>query len=467
MQGVFASPISVPEDTASSKATSKSSASYLASQAYPSTTDRSPAANPPPALGLSNPSATDVSQTSDSVTDQASPLGLQPTASVNTATTAVDTQSQSAGTPFASVQYQSASADIAQASVLTEISRPPQAPSEDPSQDPQPFGSPSATWVTPPLPAPKPIQATTAQLNAASPDEAAAQSDLWNQLWDEPLDLPDQAAAPITLSEPQLHMLPTDAEPPSSVSDQALASTDAINRPILDLPGEITADTTAVQQQSADLADGGVIAAAALLELTAQPLGLPNQAAAPGPLDVQASYLPDQDTASTSFLYAQSLDLVAQLAADAHRLQEQSSELPDRASIAGETLSQPSSGLPTLASPSVMTSHLPNEATTPRPFTGLPGQATPSYIHSSLPDQASTSELNDSLPDLATLPHIPQGASGWAIPATPKTAGTREYGSWWTPKGLTPVWMKAKTPAWVKKMRQPDMVGLAGTWQEP
>lgn len=96
-------------------------------------------------------------------------------------------------------------------------------------------------------------------------------------------------------------------------------------------------------------------------------------------------------------------------------------------------------------------SDLPTQATTSQQANGLPEQATPSRLISSWPDQATPS-----VPKMSALRGVGAGV-------TPKTAGTKEYGSWWTPplpRGLTPAWMKMKTPAWVKKMRQLDMVTL-------
>lgn len=105
----------------------------------------------------------------------------------------------------------------------------------------------------------------------------------------------------------------------------------------------------------------------------------------------------------------------------------------------------------------------------------LPRHASASLQHSNaLPEQAGPSQLISSWPGEATTPRthtkpnqatssFPKGSgvgvSGACV--TPKTVGAREYGSWWTPplpRGLTPAWLKVKTPAWVKKMRQMEVV---------
>ena len=96
-------------------------------------------------------------------------------------------------------------------------------------------------------------------------------------------------------------------------------------------------------------------------------------------------------------------------------------------------------------------SNLPNQATTSQQVDGLPEQATPPRLISSWPDQA-----NPAVPRMSALRGVGDGL-------TLKTSGTKEYGSWWTPplpKGLTPAWMRLKTPAWVKKMRQLDVVSF-------
>ena len=121
------------------------------------------------------------------------------------------------------------------------------------------------------------------------------------------------------------------------------------------------------------------------------------------------------------------------------------------------------SGLSDEAPPADSAKTPPHHASTSlQPEEALPEQAGPSQLISSWPDQATTPRLHTSLPEQAT-PSLPQGPGVGASGAcnTPKTAGCREYGSWWTPplpKGLTPAWMKVKTPAWVKKMRQVELV---------
>ena len=103
-------------------------------------------------------------------------------------------------------------------------------------------------------------------------------------------------------------------------------------------------------------------------------------------------------------------------------------------------------------------------STSLQPQDALPEQASPSGFISSWPDQATTPRLHTSMPDQAT-PAMPKASamrdSCSGVGITPKTAGSKGYGSWWTPplpKGLTPAWMKVKTPAWVKKMRQLELV---------
>ena len=137
----------------------------------------------------------------------------------------------------------------------------------------------------------------------------------------------------------------------------------------------------------------------------------------------------------------QSAELPDQTASSSRQSPGQPSDVSDQAPPSGSartpahhasTSSQPQETLPEQASPSLLISSWPDQATTPRPHTSWPDQATPTMA------KASAQRV-----------------------ATPKTAGTKEYGSWWTPplpKGLTPAWMRVKTPAWVKKMRQLDTV---------
>ena len=135
----------------------------------------------------------------------------------------------------------------------------------------------------------------------------------------------------------------------------------------------------------------------------------------------------------------------------------QSAELPDQAaSSSRQSPSQPSD-FSDQATPSGFARTPAPHASTSSFQETLPEQASPSLLISSWPDQATTPCPHTSLPDQAT-PCMPKAS---VTAATPKTAGTKEYGSWWTPplpKGLTPAWMKVKTPAWVKKMRQLDSV---------
>ena len=142
---------------------------------------------------------------------------------------------------------------------------------------------------------------------------------------------------------------------------------------------------------------------------------------------------------------------------------EQSAESSGQPSASSLQLPGHPSGLSDEAPPADSAKTPPHHASTSlEPEEALPEQAGPSQLISSWPDQATTPRLHTSLPEQAT-PSLPQGPGAGASGAcnTPKTAGCREYGSWWTPplpKGLTPAWMKVKTPAWVKKMRQVELV---------
>lgn len=124
---------------------------------------------------------------------------------------------------------------------------------------------------------------------------------------------------------------------------------------------------------------------------------------------------------------------------------EQPSALPHEAGTSG---------------PARMSSH--QRSTSPQPQDALPEQASPSVLISSWPEQTTTPGPRTSLPDQAT-PTMPKASAvrDTRAGSTPKTAGAKEYGSWWTPplaKGFTPAWLKVKTPAWVKKMRHLDSV---------
>lgn len=75
-----------------------------------------------------------------------------------------------------------------------------------------------------------------------------------------------------------------------------------------------------------------------------------------------------------------------------------------------------------------------------------------------LTTQVSTSAPLYGLPEEACTP-LPNrrvaALSGASLPFTPVTQGTKEYGSWWTPrlpKALTPAWLKARTPSWLSKV---------------
>ena len=382
--------------------------------------------------------------------------------------------SSTSGTSYAAIQSHVATDCMAEAPMSTNQSSPPQ----DPFAEPQPFGSPSAIPLLP-----QPEQATpTGRHAAASPDQAAAPNNSWSSLWTEPLESPDQATAPGPLPEPDLSsdLLPSASqheEASSLQADQAGASTDPIDRlhvaPLDDTP--VSTGLSHQQQQPADMPDEEI---SALLQHSPQPAGLPDQAVDESPCDTPfATQLPDQDAVSVSSLSVEVSDIANQAAVEPSSVQGMVSELPDEATSCADalcqepsgepdqamtvtaSLTQQSSDLPVQAGPSgTGMGSLPDQATTPELISSVSGQATTPLLNRSLLDQALTPELKTRLPGLATLPHIPQQASARGVSATPKTGGAREFGSWWTPKGLTPAWMKMKTPAWVKKMRQPDMV---------
>ncbi|KAL0048243.1 hypothetical protein WJX82_010954 [Trebouxia sp. C0006] len=125
---------------------------------------------------------------------------------------------------------------------------------------------------------------------------------------------------------------------------------------------------------------------------------------------------------------------------------------PDVSNSVTETLLQQSSELP-----SQVYSGTPDQTSTPELISSMPDQASTPRLNRGLPDQATTPHLKTRLPELEMLSHIPKGGPVRGVSATPKTAGAREYGSWWTPKGLTPAWLKTRTPGWMKKMQQPDL----------
>ena len=139
----------------------------------------------------------------------------------------------------------------------------------------------------------------------------------------------------------------------------------------------------------------------------------------------------------------------------------QSAELPAKTASSGrQSPTQPSSDQATPSGSARTPAH--HASTSSQPQETLPEQASPSLLISSWPDQATTSGPYTSSPDQAT-PCMPKASAvrGTGAGVTPKTARSKEYGSWWTPplpRGLSPAWMKVKTPAWVKKMRQLDSV---------
>ena len=461
------------------------SVSRLAPQAASEATrqDSLPTTGFGPSIG---PATSATAQSNDAVTHQSGRMGAQHSRPV-TMHHSAGTSASTSGMPSAAVQNQPVSHSTAEASGVSEGNSPTQGPSDAP----QPFGSPSAI----PLPS-MPAQATTSgRLAAASPDQAAAANDSWNSLWEEPFDLPNQTAAPAPLPEPDSGsaLLPSSTQPqdvPSSPLDEAHAG--GVLADLLDMTA---VDTGPRQQQQPDEA------ISALLQLRSHSSGLPDQAAVEGLYDDpphSGVHLPHQDAVSVSSLSVELSEGTNLAAAGASNLQAQEvSGLPDQAllqephipdvsNIVTDTLLQQSSELPNQTSMCGTTrDSLPDVATMSRPYEPLADQAAPSQIYSgaldqtstpelitSVPDQASTPRLNRSLPEQATTPHlktrlpelemlshIPKGGGpARGVSATPKTAGAREYGTWWTPKGLTPAWLKTRTPGWMKKMQQPDMV---------
>lgn len=483
------SPSSTPGDaTAISKGISTGSVSRLAPQAASeaSQQDSLPTTGFGPSIG---PATSATAQSNDTVTHQPGHMGAQHSrpGTLHQSASMAGTTASTSGMTSAAVQSQRVSDSMPEVSGASQGN----SPTQEPSDAPQPFGSPSAI----PLPS-QPEQATTSgRLAAASPNQAAAASDSWNSLWEGPFDSPTQAAAPAPLPEPASDsaLLPSSNQPrdlPSSLPDESHAG--GVPADLLD-----TAAVDAGPHQQQHQPDEAI---SALLQLRSHSSGLPDQAAVEGLYDDplhSGVHLPDQDAVSVSSLSVELSEVTNLAAAGASNLQAQEvSDLPDQALLqephapdvsnsVTETLLQQSSELPNQAStcgttrdglPDVATMSCPYELLTDQPtssqvYSGTPDQTSTPELISSMPDQASTPRLNRGLPDQATTPHlktrlpelemlshIPKGGPVRGVSATPKTAGAREYGSWWTPKGLTPAWLKTRTPGWMKKMQQPDLV---------
>ena len=487
VRAASASPSSTPGDaTTTSKGISTGSGSRFAPQAVTEAAQRD--SLPTQGFGPSiSPATSATAQSDGTMAHQPGHMGAhhsRPGTLHQSPSTAGITASTS-GTP---VQNQPVSDSMAGAPQGNSPTLEPFAPGSD---APQPFGSPSAI----PLPL-QPKQATTSgRLAAASPDQAAAVSDSWNSLWEGPVDSPIQAAAPARLPEPASDsaLLPSSDQPqdiPSSLPDESHAG--GVPADLLD-----TAVGTGPRQQQHQPDE----ASSTLLQLRSHSSGLPDQAAVEGLSDdppQSGVHLPDQDAVSVSSLSVELSEVINLAAAGASNLQAQEvSDLPDQAlpqephvpdvsNIVTDPLLQQSSELPNQAStsgttrdslPDVATMSCPYELLTDQPsssqvYSGAPDQTSIPELISSVPDQASTPRLKRSLPDQATTPHlktrlpelemlshIPKGGgSARGVSATPKTAGAREYGSWWTPEGLTPACLKTRTPGWMKKMQQSDMV---------
>ncbi len=446
------SPSSTPGDaTTSSKGILTGSVSRLAPQAASEAAQQDSL----PTMGFgpcTGPATSATAGSNDTVAHQPGHMGAQHSRPV------ILHQSPSASTsgmPSAAVQSQPVSHSMAGASGVSEGN----SPTQEPSDAPQPFGSPSAI----PLPS-QPEQATTSgRLAAASPDQAAAATDSWNSLWEQPFDSPHQAASPAPQPEPTSDsaLLPSSTqsqEQPSSPLDEAYAG-----GMLSDL-----LDTTAVDAGPHQQQHQPDEAISALLQLRSHSSGLPDQATVEGLCDDpphSGVYLPDQDAVSVSSLSVELSEVTNQAAAGASNLQaqetllQQSSELPNQARTCGTTRDS----FPDVATPSQIYNGAPDQTNTPDLISSMPDQASTPRLNRSLPDQAITPHLKTRLPELEMLSHIPKGGGpARGVSATPKTAGAREYGSWWTPKGLTPAWLKTRTPGWMKKMQQPDMVCKSG-----
>ena len=403
VQGSFASPISVPEDTASSMA--------VEIQATPQ----------------------ELLQTTVSGNGMSSPL--------------VDNPSQPVFT-----QHQSVIVGMVEESLPTQSNSPP----EGPPEEPQPFGSPSAISSIP-LP-PLPRQVATNRLAAALPNQDAASTDLWNQLWDEASDSSDHAVA----RRAGLWPLGPECDQPSSLPSHAAAASPQSTDRLLSHPKEDGAVYIApVQQQLAERPAGDTAALRSPPIHDLQPSALPSGAAKDAQtvdMPEQLPIFPSQAIVAPVALLQQPSNVLDQATTTISAIRQEPADLPSQAIIAAQsTLRQ--------------RSDLPNEPTTPHSSMvgaeqttslyardSIPSEPITPRLISSFPNEAGTPNLKSRLPEEAMLPNIVRVASVRGVSATPKTAGAREYGSWWTPHALTPAWMKMKTPSWVKKMRQPDMV---------
>lgn len=84
----------------------------------------------------------------------------------------------------------------------------------------------------------------------------------------------------------------------------------------------------------------------------------------------------------------------------------------------------------------------------------------PSRSQSEEPRQCPASTQPHGLPDEAVTP-LPNrrvaALAGSSIPLTPLADGTKEYGSWWTPRlpqALTPAWLKSRKSSWLRKVSE-------------
>ena len=84
----------------------------------------------------------------------------------------------------------------------------------------------------------------------------------------------------------------------------------------------------------------------------------------------------------------------------------------------------------------------------------------PSRSQSEEPRQCPSPAQLPSLPDEAFTP-LPNrrvaALTGAGLPTTPLNQGTKEYGSWWTPRlpqALTPAWLKSRKSSWLGKVSQ-------------
>ena len=470
--GVHAASVSPSSTSGDATTTSKGiltgSVSRLAPQAASeaSQQDSLPTTGFGPSIG---PATSATAQSNETVAHQPGHIGAQHNRPVplNQSPNMAGTTASTSGMSSAAAQSQPVSDSMAEASGVSEGNSPTQGPPDAP----QPFGSPSAI----PLPS-HPEQATIAgRVAAASPDHAAAANDSWNSLWEEPFDLPNQAPAPAPLTEADSGsaLLPSSTQSqdiPSSALDDAHAG--GVLADLVDMTA-VDADPRQHQHQP----DGAI---SALLHLRSHSSGLPDQdAVSVTSLSVELSEVINLAAAGASNLQAQEVSVLPDQALPQERhipdvsnivtetLPQQSSELPNQASTCGTTrdtlpdvatTSRLYEPMADQATPSQIYSGAPDQTSTPELITSMPDQASTPRLNRGLPDQANTPHLKTRLPELEMMSHIPKGGPARGVSATPKTAGAREYGSWWTPKGLTPAWLKTRTPGWRKKMQQPDVV---------